>query len=350
MKINKRTALLWLFIPAFFGGCVSEDEVSRLSEKPVSEIFENMKKLPAIEDPDPVIEALEYDEIFGKAYSMGALIDVSSEDPMPLYLKNMLKEIGEQVRDLNPEVKEKFKNTTLNSLVRILDPRVPLDPQLEQLLKELLEKHQSDLSLLEVPVVEGLEELRTAVGSLSQKTSRMAAPGDNRVDDSCAQAIFLQYGSGARACGLDLNLALETIESNYLRRMYEAELRLEERNELLMAFELERLPVVVENFRKVLTAIRNTGTADEVEEIRANIGYLTAAYAYHLRLNVPLWRQYGVRLIEWYYYKELELIEEIRIQKEAEAELAHQHCIDWVNGLIIEEVNKACPGDEPILY
>ena len=51
-----------------------------------------------------------------------------------------------------------------------------------------------------------------------------------------------------------------------------------------------------------------------------------------------------------WHYKEIELIEETREQKEAEADLAYQHYIDWVNGLIVEEVKAFCPGDEPVLY
>lgn len=354
MVINKRKGLYWLLMPAFFLGCVSPEAVDGPvkagAERPLSEIFKDMEKLPDIEDPDPEIKELKYGEIFAEAYLMRVLADVSSEDPMPLYLKNMLRALGEQVRDVDPQIKERFENASLNYLVGIMDPRLPLDPQLEQVLAELLEKLKLDLSLPDVPVVEGLEELKSAFGSDRQDPQKRVLLTNGGGDDSCAQAVFMQYGSGARACGTDLNLNLEIIESTYLRRMYEAALRFEERNELLLVFELEQLPIVVEKFREVLIAVKRTGADGEVEEIRANIGYLAAAYAYHLRLNVPRWHEYGVQLVEWYYYKEMELIEEIRLQKEAEADIAHQHCIDWVNGLIIDEVKESCAGEEPILY
>lgn len=351
MKINIRRGWLFAVMPVFFIGCVSQEEGYHFPEKQVSEIFQEMEKLPPIEDPDLLIEDLKYEEIFAEVYSLRVLAEVSpEEDPMPLHLKNLLQSIGEQLRDVAPELKSEFENTSLNDLINIMDPRVPLDPQQEKLLQELLEKLKTDLPFAEIPAVEGLEELRTVVKILDHLTPNSSTVESKGSDDSCAQGVYLQYGSGARACGLERNLSYEAIESNYLRRVNEAETRRAERNQQLTEFELEQLTGVIEGFRKILTSIREVSTVDEVKEIRANIGYFAAAYAYHLRLNVPLWHQYGTDLIEWHYYKELELIAEIRHQKEAEADMALQHCLNWVNGLIIEVVNKACPGDEPILY
>lgn len=355
MVINTLRLLHWALVAAVFVGCVSSEIESGLSgkpmtEKPLSEIFKDMERLPAIEDPEPEFEELKYEEVFAQAYLMRGLTDVASEDPMPVYLKNLLKSMGEQVRDVDPAVKDRFANASLNYLVAIMDPRVPLDPQLEQILQKLWQHLNADLPFTRVPVVEGLEELKTAVDRNDHKIVGPAVLVQREDDNACAQAVYMQYGAGARACGLELNESLNLIQSNYIRRMFEAEARFLERKELLFAFELEQLPVAVEKFREVLTAIRQTSTDGEVKDIRANIGYLAAAYAYHLRLNVPLWHEYGAQLTEWYYYKEIELIEEIRIQKEAEADLVYQHCIDWINTSIIEEVKASCPGDEPILY
>lgn len=355
MVLNKLKGLRGVLVPVFLLGCVSSETnfdlpINSVTEKPVSEIFRDMEKLPAIEDPEPEFEALHYEEIFAQAFLMRGLSETASEDLMPVYLKNLLKSLGEQVREVDPNIKEGFANASLNDLLKIMDPRVLLDPQLEQILQKLREQLVINHPFPDVPVIEGLEELKAASERDGSKFQRPGLMSNEGADDSCAQLVFMQYGSGARGCGVELNLILDAIESNYVRRMYEAGLRFEERNEMLVAFQLEQLPIAAERFREVLTAIRKTGTDGEVKDIRANIGYLAAAYAYHLRLNVPLWHEYGAQLIEWYYYKEIELIEEIRIQKEAEADLAHQHCIDWVNGLITEEVEKSCPGDEPILY
>lgn len=350
MEIIKERSWSFAFILVFFIGCVSQEEGPRLSEKPVSEIFTDMEKLPPIEDPDPLIEELVYGEIFSEAYLMRVLTDVSSEDPMPLYLKNLLRSIGEEVGDLAPEAKDRFENASLNDLVGILDPRVPLDPPLEELLKELLEKLKADLSLAEVPTVEGLEELKAAEEYLEFEESSMSSIMADTLDDSCARDVFTQYAAGARACGNELNFALGLIKSNYLRRVLEAGERFESRNDQLKNFELEQLPVVVEVLREVLAAIRKAGTPEEIKEIRANIGYFAAVYAYHLRNDLPRWHQYGLELNEWYYYKELELFAGIRLAKEAEADSAYGHCIDWINGQITEEVTIACPGESPILY
>lgn len=337
-------------MPAFFIGCVSQEEGYNLSEKPVSEIFKNMEKLPSIEDKDPVIEELRYDEIFAEAYVARVLTDISLEDPMPLYLKNLLRSIGEQVGDLAPEMKDLFENASLNYLVGIIDPRLPLDPEMEQLLGLLLEKLKAELSLAEAPKLEGLEELKSALGHLGFEGVNTSSTVTTSHDNSCALDIYTQHAAGARSCGNELSYTLGIIESNYLRRVVEAGERFEHRNSQLKDFELEQLPLVVESFREMLTAIRKTGTPKEVEEIRGNIGYLAAAYAYHLRNNLPKWHHYGMELNEWYYYKELELFAEVRHAKEAEADSAYQYCIDWVNAQITEEVTIACPGEAPILY
>lgn len=356
MAINKTGILRWAMIPLAFMGCVSETE-SDLSSKPrpeksLLEIFTGMEKLSVIEDIDPEIEQPPYQELFLQASSFRILEDLASEDPMPVYLKELFLNISRRLEGEAPDLKQQFDKVNLNYLVNIVDPRIPIDPQLELVLKRILDEFQSDLSLMEVPEVDGVEELKLALqdAETAKRSQELVQTTQSGEDEGCALEVYTQYGSGARTCALDYNQALEMLENNYLRRLFEAELRFEERNRQLSAFELEQLPVVVEQFRTLLTAIRKRGSKDEIHEIRTNLGFLATAYAYHLRTNLPLWHDYGAQLIELYYLKELELFAAIREEKEIEAEKAFQHCIDWVNNLIVEEVNKSCPGDEPILY
>src|SRR5690606_30563928 len=202
MLTNKLRGLRWALVPAFFIGCVSSESDSDLpvkpvTEKPLSEIFKDMERLPAIEDPEPEFEELKYEEVFAQAYLMRGLTDVASEDPMPVYLKNLLKSMGEQVRDVDPAVKDRFANASLNYLVAIMDPRVPLDPQLEQILQKLWQHLNADLPFTRVPVIEGLEELKTAVDRNDHKMVRPAVLVQREDDNACAQAVYMQYGAGA---------------------------------------------------------------------------------------------------------------------------------------------------------
>lgn len=352
MKVKK---LIWALVPVFFISCVATESDSDLAvkgveEKTLTEIFEHMEKLPAIEDPDPEIVEPNYHEIFGAAFKLKVLEDLNGEDPMPDYLVSVLKSIGDKTQGVASEVKEKFAALTLNGVVAIMDPRVPLDPEVEQLLRDLWVVYKEEFSVREVPVVDGLEEMRSDHEQLALEAPVIPFLKSLQTDGSCVEDIYALYAPGARSCSNELAYDLGIIESNYLRRVAEAEERFRIRNKQLENFTLEQLPVAVSLVREGLTAVRNAAGPEEVKEIRENTGFLAAMYAYHLRNAVPEWHQYGLQLNEWYYYKELEVYAELRVSKEDEANAAYTYCIDWVNTSIIEEVEASCPGEEPILY
>jgi len=351
MKFDKSCGLVWLLATGLMIGCSSHGEPDIQLEREVSEIFKDMDRLPSLQDPDPIIEDPDYEEIFDPAYSMRLFDDVLEGGAVPLHLKEVLQALADAVRQESPEVQEKFQKVTLDFLVGILDPRNPLDPQLEETLRRMLLDEKLKPSFPEIPVIEGLEELRATQnevpdGEPNLFTSSQASSGDG----ICAHEIYMQFGSGARSCTQELAYTSGIIESNYIRRSFEAEERFDDRNLQIIDFSLDKLPKVVTKFRRILTSIRESSTTDEVEEIRSSLGDLAAVYAYYLRINVPLWQNYGLSLNEWYYHKEMELNEEIRKKKEDEAAVVHQNCINWVNSLIIKEVERTCPGDEPILY
>jgi len=351
MRISKSYGLAWVLATGFLIGCSSQEEPAVRAEKDVSEIFRDMKKLPAIEDPDPAgIGEPDYEEIFDRAYSLKFLDEIKAGEQIPPQLEALLKALNEQALQVSPELKEKFSQVTLDFLVGIVDPRNPLDPRLEELLKAMLASEKLKPLFGEVPVIEGLEELKAAHDGSSLEGNPSNASGTAGLASECALEIYIGFAVGARSCALELENNLRLIEDNYFRRIGEAQERFENRNNKITGFGLEKLPLVVNQFRRILTLIRENSSQEEVAEIRSNLGYLAAAYAYHLRIKAPLWQQYGLELNEWYYYKEMELVAKIRLEKEAEADSAFQYCIDWVNGQIKEEVAKNCPGDEPVLY
>src|SRR5690554_1998044 len=108
MKINMSYGLAWVLATGLLIGCSSQEDPDILIEKDVAEIFKGMEKLPAIEDPDPVIEQPDYGEIFDRAYSMRLLDEIPGDGQVPLHLKELLKGLAEQVGQVGPEVKEKF--------------------------------------------------------------------------------------------------------------------------------------------------------------------------------------------------------------------------------------------------
>lgn len=340
MKINKQYLIGCAALVFAFSGCAGQDEQSLQSEKEVAEIFKDRPKSSAIEDPEPELEIPDFEKELGGTYNMRLLDEIIKEGQVP---SELLKAIQEHIRNVDPEIKKEFSNINLEFLLGILDPRVPLDPTLEATLKQLLEAEKEKLLLIDIPE---LAEWNAPDGKPSDKDDAEISFTEGE-DSDCALEVYNLYGSGARSCGLDRQDALEMIESNYLSRSFEAEERFEERNEWV---DLDQLPLVVNQFRKVLATVKEAVTPEEVVQIRSSIGYLAATYAYYLRINSSLWQEYGLKLSEWYYLKELQLIEEHRLSREEEVEELFTDCIDWVNGLIVKEVDRKCPGDEPILY
>src|SRR5690606_10582410 len=141
--------------------------------------------------------------------------------------------------------------------------------QLEDILKKMLATEKLKPSLTEVPLLEGLEGLKAmqALEDLGIRSTPLNTPSEEE-DGACAQEVYIQYGSGARNCSQEWMNTLDRIRSNYLRRSFEAEERFESRNMQITEFSLEKLPLVVSEFRRVLTLIRENSTKEEVNDIR----------------------------------------------------------------------------------
>src|SRR5690606_8527371 len=109
-------------------------------------------------------------------------------------LKEVLQALADEVQQENPEVQEKFQKVTLDFLIGILDPRNPLDPQLEETLRRMLLDEKLKPSFPEIPVIEDLEELKAAQnevpgGEPNLFTSSQYSSGDG----ICAQEIYMQF-------------------------------------------------------------------------------------------------------------------------------------------------------------
>src|SRR5690554_3034520 len=171
MKFDKSCGLVWLLATGLMIGCSSHGEPDIQLEREVSEIFKDMDRLPSLQDPDPIIEDPDYEEIFEPAYSMRLFDDVLEGGAVPLHLKEILVGLAGEVRKENPEVQEQFQNVTLDFLVGILDPRNPLDPQLEETLQRMLQMEMLKPTFPEIPVVEGLEELKAIQNEAFESTA-----------------------------------------------------------------------------------------------------------------------------------------------------------------------------------
>lgn len=337
----------------FFSQCVSKEDDILPTEDLTSELLEDINKLPAMEDPDPVIEDPDYGVLFAPNLSLEILEKIGTisagEELAPSTLE-ILKAIGAHAKNIDPELVALIGNINAEFLLGLMDPEKPLDPRMEEFLQKMLKIENLNLSLPEVLEIKGLIDLE-----ILKKPKYKVGTGTEQMrtvdlTNYCASEVYEQYGSGARACSSREQEDTERIEVNYIKRMNEAEQRFNQRNDLIMTLYSQKSLVKTTIMAQIMRTVDNVGNPEKVEEIKEQLKYVGLIYAYYVRIHLSTIYQGGLAINHLYFQNEVMQINDLRDQKMEETRINFRTCLDQVNILIVEETENRCPGEEPYTY
>ena len=333
----KRIIFSVSLISMCFIQCVHQEKET----DPLTQRVVEMLEFPAIEDPDPPIEEPLHGELFAANLSVDPLKEMGTFTMdgrlTPLILEIFQSLETNQVHE--PDLKELLQTVNVALILDVINPEKPLDPKLEGFLKKMLELEGMNLPLPELP-----EILPIVTDPRNNESERPADPEQalEDLDAACMAEVRESYESGFRGCSLDNDSNVQAINSNYQRRVYEAEERLLQRNEAVMALYGEKVLLVSNLLKEISKIVNGNPGVENYEEIRLKLSYFGLVYAYYIRINLPVLYEYALAVNQSFYEHEIKAIGEIRDNKLDEASAIFQACIDWVNGLIAKEIEETC--------
>lgn len=308
---------------------------------PLAQSVVEMPEFPAIEDPEPPLEDPLHREMFTANLSVDPLKEMetfTTGGRITPWIMEVFRS-WETTRIDDPGLKNLLQTINVAMVLDVVNPEKPLDPKLEGFLKKMLELEGMNLPLPELPET---NLAATDLGKIEIGSTAGHEQSREEQDADCVEEVRERYESGFRGCSLDYDSNVQAINSNYQRRAYEAEERLIRRNEEVLTLSDEKLNLVGNLLREINKVIQGHPGVDNYEEVRLRLTYFGLVYAYYIRINLPVLYEYGLAVNQAFYEHEVNAIEEIRNHKLEEAAAALQTCIDWVNGLIAEEVEKTC--------
>src|SRR5690606_38904616 len=134
--------IVYVFLLLLTVQCAQKEDETVPADQSGSALFEGMEKLPSVVDPDPVIEEPDYEEIFAPNLSIDILrgmARVSEGNEVPLPILQVLKAIEDNTYNIDPSIQALLADVNTEFLLGVMNPKNPLDPQLEEFLKMMLE-------------------------------------------------------------------------------------------------------------------------------------------------------------------------------------------------------------------
>lgn len=331
--------------------CAQKEEEIAPTDQASTALLEELESLPSVVDPDPVIEEPDYDEIFSPNLSIEVLKGmamVAEGNEIPLPILEILKSIEDNTKAIDPSIQALLADVDIEFLMGVMNPDSPLDPQLEEFLKQMLEIEKINLPLPILPELnskaveesgERKSDLKMGIGSEQSRTTEPSGP--------CVEEVYTEYGSGFRICNLGYEDDVFEIDANYIRRLEEAEVRLAQRNILIKELFTQNLPqlaIISQEIKKLVNNLRNH---EIVKENREQLSYFSLIYSYFIRMNFATLYNYAFVVNQLYYDHEVKLITDLREEKLEEAETNRQACLARVEEIIQKEIKRRCPYQEP---
>lgn len=317
---------LFYFIPTLifvFSGCIPEDPEKMQEPLPDFDVKHWASGLKPFEFKDPVFKNPDYDSLFTPDFSVEALEamwDEGKQEITPLSAATW-QVIKEKAGQAGPGMAEILANMDLNSLMEIIDREHPLDPVLEELLVSLFESEGLGLQLPEIPEIElnGEIALDREMSRKPQKEASLRVAGILEFDESCEGMVYY-YADGMRKANSEFREeGLEAIFADFLDSYEKADMRFQQRNRLIHQLYDERLTLARALIEKALRLAQQAGNIDTCE-IRDQLNHLSVLYAYYIRKHFDGWYITALNLNRYYYEKELEQIDALRSEREAELE------------------------------
>jgi transcription termination factor NusB len=333
-----------------FSQCISPEDDPLREGDSVQELMEELKKLPTVEDADPMFEEPDYGVLFGPNLSLDKLEKIGRSTAEGKLNAGSLEILEELMSGIDPGIKALLGNVNPEFLLELMDPENELDPELLESLEKML--LMADFDVPQVKAIGGLIDLEILKERIERIKSGAGSESFRTADrnSNCAAEVFAQFGSGARDCSFREQEEMEKIYVNYSLRMDDAELRFIQRNLLIKTLYKNRLVIKAALMADLAKAVNSLDDPIQQEKVKMQITYLGLMYATYIRMHLTAIYEGGLSLNHLYFQKEVELITDQKENMEEEIRVNFRKCLDQVNKVIIELTEERCPGEEPYTY
>ena len=141
---------------------------------------------------------------------------------------------------------------------------------------------------------------------------------------------------------MDYNSNVAEIESNYARRVFEAEARYLQRNALIQQLYDQKLVLTELLVSQVVPVVKDLMAREDFSEIKTRLKCLGLVYAYFLRTHLEAIFEKGLLINELYLQHEIQTITALRDKNFEAAEANYLECNARVDQLIQEEIKRRC--------
>lgn len=319
--LSKKNGRVWIF--SFFlllllARCAPEELDLIPAYEQMIDDFDKVDDLPDLEDPEPDIDDPDYEPV-----------------ETPVVLGNLLQEIiafsdagdpisepsKQKLRDLNISLKEKglqpdiLSSMDLDFSIYLMNPENPIDPELESLLNEVFEHPDLQIPLPEVPEYGELTTIEDVLARIESSKSGTGAEGLRRMDSDlytkCADRAYRAFQHRLSELTRQFLTQEDEINANYLRRAYDAEERLIDRNVLVHQLLIEQMVEHQQMMNKILNAARKAVLAWDPELHEDLLAY-ALIYATHVRRQMAGWYLSSLAFNHVFYELEIKSITTLR--------------------------------------
>ncbi|WP_209331708.1 hypothetical protein [Lunatimonas salinarum] len=324
----------------------------------ITEDFDEVNDLPGVDDPEPNIEDPDYEDV-GPSDEVGNLLEeviLFSEEGRVISepSRKALRELNDVLKQENTG-SDLLVNLDLEFLIKLMNPENEIDSELEQFLNEFFAKANVDIPLPLIPEYGQVTSVEDIAARLQTEGSLLAGLRQNNGGQG-------NQGQGNRpsdlysSCVVEANEAFQTrladltaqlieqedeINGNYLRRAYDAEERLIERNILVHELLMEQLvehQTTITSIMQAATRAVNHGDHELKEDLLA----FALVYAIYIRNQMGAWYLGSLAYNYVFYEAELDSIKKIRDNGIAAIKAHYEEAIAHAEAVLNNAIQVYC--------
>ncbi|MCY2687786.1 hypothetical protein [Salinimicrobium sp. TH3] len=293
-----------LFMSVLLWNCDTQDLEFIDPYEFVNDDFDGIPDLSEVIDEDPEIvepevgtveKSAETQALISDILNAGATGEISQES------KEKLQSVETYTQQLSAAVNEQAQNLTTADIANILDPAQELNADLEQLRESLKSAPASVRALLpKIQLTVDFEDLPGTAAQANAQAQPSYTPFDafmQTVSGPCADAAYAAYDAKILLLTEQRDANFFIIESNYARRLDEADDRLVERQNA-QADRLETIRTeMIDATGDILAAAEEAESLGETETA-AQLRQLALLYAVDARTALAEWNGLVLELLE----------------------------------------------------
>ncbi|MDT0647453.1 hypothetical protein RM545_12195 [Zunongwangia sp. F260] len=294
----QRRASMWslLLLSLLLVNCGTEDVDFIDPYEFVNEDFNDIPNLAEIEDADPVIIEPEVGSVDNSAETQAIIDDILNAGPdgeISQESRTKLAAVGAFTADLPASINERAQALDAAGIASIMDESTPLDADLEELAAALANAPEEIRMLLpRINFTVDLEGLRAVT---NPNTKNQVLPGfdgfnvvSQTISNPCEEAAYEAYELRIEELIEQADANYFIIESNYARRLDEADVRYEERTALQEERYAESKAAIIATLENLLLTAQQLENMGETE-LATQLRELTLMYAVAARNALIEW-------------------------------------------------------------